>query len=144
MISLSYGFIAGGIGGIVMAILIHLAPLIASKKYLPDIDKYFFLGRHFSAREVHLFGIFIQLALSVIFGGIYILLVDQKIIFHDFHYVSILFYGVLVWLAKGAILTPLLGAGFFGAKQGKYVWLEMFIIHQIYALVFWLAVNLYV
>ncbi|NIS38557.1 hypothetical protein GWN91_05290, partial [Candidatus Saccharibacteria bacterium] len=62
----------------------------------------------------------------------------------DFHYLSILFFGVLIWLLKGIIVSPLLGIGFFGIKESKYAWFEMFVIHQIYAVIFWLAIHLYV
>jgi len=145
MVPLAYGFLAGGIGGMVMAMLIHLAPLVAvHKKHLPDIDSHYLLGRRFSARETHLLGILLQLAFSSLFGGVYVMLVDHHIIFNNFHYLSILLFGVLVWLLKGVILSPLLGIGFFGAKEGKYVWFEMFLIHQIYAIIFWLAIHLYV
>lgn len=129
----------------VMALLIHLAPLISvSGKKLPDIDSHYFLNRRFSHRETHLLGILIQLVLSSIFGALYVFLVDRGVIFHDFHYISILFFGVLVWFGKGLLVTPLLGIGFFGIKEGKMVWLEMFLIHQVYALMFWLAIHLYV
>jgi hypothetical protein len=145
MIPISYGLLAGGIGGMVMAVLIHLAPLVTvHKKHLPDIDSHYFFGRRFSERETHLLGILVQLVLSALFGGIYVLLVDYKIIFTDFHYLSILFFGVLIWFLKGLIILPLLGIGLFGAKEGKWVWLEMFLLHQIYAFVFWLAIKLYV
>ena len=145
MVSLSFGFLAGGIGGMVMALLIHIAPLISVHgKRLPDIDSHYLLNRRFSHRETHLLGILIQLALSSIFGALYVFLVDKGWLFHDFHYISILFYGMLVWLVKGLVITPLLGIGFFGIKQGKLVWFEMFLVHQIYAFMFWLAIHLYV
>jgi len=145
MIPIAYGLLAGGIGGMVMALLIHIAPLITiHKKHLPDIDSHYFLGRRFSARETHMLGILLQLGLSTVFGGIYVLLVDYGIIFKDFHYLSILFFGVLIWLLKGIIVSPLLGIGFFGIKESKYAWFEMFVIHQIYAVIFWLAIHLYV
>lgn len=128
----------------IMALLIHLAPFIAfNKKHLSDIDSHYFLGRRFSARETHMLGILLQLGLSTVFGGVYVLLVDYGIIFRDFHYLSILFFGVLIWLLKGLAISPLLGIGFFGAKENKYAWFEMFVLHQIYAVIFWLAIHLY-
>lgn len=145
MIPLLYGVLAGGIGGMVMAVLIHLAPLFSYHgEKLPDIDSHYLLNRRFSHREMHLFGIFMQLGFSAIFGGVYVMLVNYNILFHDFHYLSILFYGVLVWLVKGLIVTPILGIGFFGVKEGKYVWFEMFLLHQIYGFIFWLAMKIYV
>ena len=126
-----------------MALLIHLATLISVRgKHLPDIDAHYLFGRKYSAREAHVLGIFIQLALSTVFGGIYVLLVNNSIFFQDFGYLNIALFGVLVWLVKGLGMTPLLGIGFFGAKEGKYVWFEMFVIHQIYALAFYISITL--
>lgn len=145
MLEIGQGLVAGGVGGIVMAILIHLAPLFSYHGHkMPDIDSHYLLNRRFSHQETHLFGIFLQLALSSLFGALYVLSVNHRIFFHDYHYISILFFGVLVWLAKGLIITPLLGIGFFGRKEGRYVWFEMFLLHQIYALFFWLAIKLYI
>ena len=143
MIPISYGIVAGGIGGVVMAILIHLATLISVRgKHLPDIDAHYLFGRKYSAREAHILGIFIQLAFSTVFGGIYVLFVNYNILFQNFDYLYIVLFGVLVWFLKGLIITPLLGIGFFGAKEGKYVWFEMFITHQIYALAFYVSITL--
>jgi len=143
MLPISYGIVAGGMAGIVMAILIHLATLVSVRgKHLPDIDAHYLLGRKYSAREAHLLGILIQLALSALFGGIYVMLVDYGIVFKNFDYIDIALFGVLVWFLKGLILTPLLGIGFFGVKEGKYVWFEMFVVHQIYALAFYVSVHL--
>jgi hypothetical protein len=145
MIPIAYGLVAGGIAGMVKSVLIHLAPLIVvNKKHLPDIDNHFFLGKRFTRRETHFLGILTQLFFSTIFGGLYVLLVDKGIIFENYHYLSILFYGVMVWFLKGALVLPFLGVGFFGVKQGKYVWFELFLMHQIYAIIFWLAMHLYV
>jgi len=145
MIPITYGLVAGGIGGVVMAILIHLAPLVVyHKKHLPDIDAHYFFGRKFSERETHLLGILIQFVLSAIFGGVYVMLVKLGIVFDGFDYLHIALFGVVVWFIKGVIITPLLGVGFFAAKEGKYVWFEMFLLHQIYALIFWATINLYI
>lgn len=143
MLPISYGIVAGGIAGIIMAILIHLAMLVSVRgKHLPDIDAHYLFGRKYSAREAHLLGILIQLALSAVFGGVYVMLVDYAIVFKNFDYIDIALFGVLVWFLKGLIVTPLLGIGFFGAKEGKYVWFEMFITHQIYALAFYVSIHL--
>ena len=85
----------------------------------------------------------LQLFMSTIFGGGYLLLSRLSFTPFDWSGFSYVIYVIIFYLTIGGILFPTLRLGLFGRREGKYVPLELFIAHSLYGFCFYLAVNLF-
>ncbi len=128
--------------GFVLSIPAIIAEIKHRTENLPllvDIHKWF--GRKYTPGEVFAIGLLIHLLIATLFGGLYVLLQSIDFtagVFVDYQIASLLSYSVVFWLFVGLILFPVLGLGFFGRREGSFVWLELLITHILLGVGFWL------
>lgn len=96
--------------------------------------------------EVFLIGLLLYIIIGFLFGLVYILFVEQGWLFvthAPFTLLSLIVYALLSWIVAGVVIYPALRMGFFGAKEGKHVWIETLASHFILGLGLWLLVQYY-
>jgi len=128
--------------GFVLSIPATIAEIRHRTDNLPllvDIHKWF--GRKFTPGEVFAIGLLTHLLIATLFGGLYVFLQGYSFtaqIFVDYQIASLLSYSIAFWVFVGVILFPILGLGFFGRREGRFVWLELLITHILLGVGFWL------
>ncbi len=133
------GLVIGLVLSIPSIVIELVRPQVKNLPLLIDID--IVPGRR-TGFEFEL-SLLLQLFMSTIFGGGYLLLSRVALLPFDWSGFSYALYVILFYLTIGGILFPILQLGFFGRREGKHVPLELFLAHSLYGFCFYLAVNLF-
>ena len=90
---------------------------------------------------VYATGIVIHLVTSIVLGIIYVLI--ARLVCMEFRTIwAIIVYVMILWLAMLFTALPLAGQGFLGNKISRYAWLEQLILHIVFGVSFWWALEL--
>jgi hypothetical protein len=95
-------------------------------------------------RELFFVGLFVHVVLCVLFGLIYVILVEQSWLFITrmaYSLISLIVYALCAWVVTGAIVFPLIGFGFFGRKENGAVWAEVLGTYLLLGVSMWLVVQ---
>jgi fructose-specific phosphotransferase system IIC component len=145
--------LGGSLGGLVAFFLaipaivleINQSGRVKNAPVLVDVKTIFGLKiRH--RHEVFFIGLLLHLVTGFLFGLVYIVFVHQKWLFvtqSPYTFSSIIIYALLSWVVAGTVLYPLLRMGWFGLKEGRYVWMETIISHVVIGLGLWLLIQYY-
>lgn len=144
--------LAGALGGL-LAFFFAVPAIITEiihqgkEKDLPLlVDVKTLWGHKVSQKSVFFLGLLLHLILGFGFGFLYPVFVTQgwKGFFsHLYTFLSLLVYIVVFWLVIQVGLFPLLGFGFFGKKEGAFVWLETLISLLLIGLGLWVLIQYY-
>ena len=130
----------------VPAIILEIVQRGKVKRLPLLVDVKTIFHRKLHKEEVFLVAVLLQMVIGILFGAAYILfashgwlLVTQS----PYSLLSLIVFACCSFVFTGVILFPLLGMGFFGRKEGKFVWLEMLSSFLLLGFVLWLAVQYY-
>ncbi len=107
------------------------------------IDVEILRGRRTTRGEEMVLSHLLQLFMSTIFGAGYVLLARIPLVPFIFSGPTISLYVLIFYLSIGGVLFPLLGLGYFGRNEGRYVPLELLMAHALYGFCFYVAANLF-
>ncbi|MFC1983236.1 hypothetical protein ACFLV5_05600 [Chloroflexota bacterium] len=139
------GLVAGLIAGILMGIATEIGYRLGLlKSNLVIVDGSFalrFMNRSESSIAVYVLGTLIHLVTSMVFGIVYVILAmpfgfDTRMILAIFVYVFVL------WISMLLFALPVAGQGIMGKKISRMVWAEQLVLHIIFGLGFWWALEL--
>ena len=127
-------FLAASIGGLVAfifstpAILLEMIGRgrVQNLPLLVDIKTIF--GRRLEQGEIFFAAVFFYVASGALMAAAYVLFVNQDWLFitrSPYSFLSLIIFSVGSWIVLGGLLMPALRMGFFGAKEGRWVWLEL-------------------
>lgn len=143
-------FLGAAIGALIGFVIAIPAIMLESMRRVRDlpilIDVKFLFGRKLTDGEVFVVSLLLHLVISTLAGGIYALFAESGWLFitnDPYALPSLLIFFAFAWIVVGSLIFPLLGLGFFGRREGKHVWLEMLIMHELLAFGYWLAVSYY-
>jgi hypothetical protein len=89
---------------------------------------------------VYLAGIAVHLVTSTSFG--LVLYIIAKILKVDASSIKIIAaYVFVLWLSMLFLALPVAGHGTLGRRLGRFVWIEQFVLHIIFALGLWVMLN---
>lgn len=138
------GLFTGFVIGLVLSAPAVVSELIRHGRNLPLLmDVRTFWGRKLDPHHVLLWSVVTHLANSAIFGAAAPLLVRAGVFSPLYLLPEILIYGAAFYLIASVIVFPILGFGFFGHKEGEWVWLELLLAHLLYAVLYWGAAQLF-
>ncbi len=138
------GIFLGAVVGLIIALPVIISEIFRRGKNLPLIVDIETIGdKKNTPMEVFVMSLLAHEAMAMLFGGLYMGLVDAGIYFHDFTARSLATYAFLFWILIGAIVCPLISLGFFGRREGRWVWLELLIAHHLFGLGLWFAIRLF-
>ena len=145
MIWIIDGIMAGFIAGVIMGCVSQLSYWFGIlKSHLIVIDGEFALRKikqNTTAPAVYATGIVIHLVTSIVFGIIYVLI--ARLVGMEFRTIwAITVYVMILWLAMLFTALPLAGQGFLGNKISRYAWLEQLILHIVFGVSFWWALEI--
>jgi len=132
------------LAGIITAIPGFLSELGKKK---PDnipllVDVKSFWGKKLSNGEVFWLGFAIHLLMAALFGALYELIAVKSFV-RPYHIDNLMVYASFFWLFVGGVIFPIVGLGLFGKKEGKWVWLELLVVHHLFAIFVWLEIFLF-
>jgi hypothetical protein len=131
------------VAGLILAIPAIIAELGKPPADVPlFVDVRSFWGKHLTKREAFWFGLLIHFIMVSFFGVLYEHVVIQGVV-PPYRLGGLLAYASGFWVVVGAVIFPLVGLGFFGRKEGKFVWLELLVVHHLLALLMWLTVLVF-
>lgn len=131
------GMFTGLVIGLIFSIPSFVSETLRHRRNLPLLmDVRTFWGKTISEENVFLISVAVHLLLAVIFGGVYPLLAEIGLV-SSFTLPALLIYGLVFYLLFGLLVAPALRIGFFGSKEGHFVWLELLVSFILYALGFW-------
>lgn len=138
------GFLAGAFSGAFMGLVSHTCfRLGLFKSSLIVIDGSFFfrtLRLQGSPSLTLGTGFVIHLVTSGIFGALYVAATGYfEFTTLSFPLVSI--YVLLLWLSMLFIALPAAGEGMLGNKSGHFAWLEQFILHMIFLVLYFIVLK---
>jgi hypothetical protein len=135
----SFGIAPGLIAGFFMGLCSEIGyRLNIFQSSLIYIDGTFFTrttGVTLGRGAIYALGVIIHLFTSVVFGvgyAVLLILLRPEInpVLFVCGYMFLLYLGMLV------VALPVAGQGFLGRRLGRFTWLEQFVVHIVYALVF--------
>jgi len=143
--------LAGALAGLIATLLsiptIILEIMEQGKiKNLPLlVDIKILWGKACSRYLIFYISLLFHILLGFIFGFLYLFFEIQFASFLGgfFSFYSLLFFILLFWFFVGSCIFPLLGAGFFGQKEGRHVWLELLISFGLIGGFLWLIMHYY-
>lgn len=136
------GFLAGIIMGLASEILYRLKIF---KSSLLLVDGMFFIrSLRIKPSDAALYaaGIPIHLITSSVFGGIYII-ISAILKINALSPYAISFYFFIMWLSMLFIALPVAGQGIFGNRLHRSTWLEQLILHIIFGLAYFEALQMF-
>lgn len=136
------GAVAGMSAGAIMIFLSHVAPRFGAGNFIRDIDQPQVFGREISRREAHLLGVLVHLCLTLVFGIVYALLVDQGLI-KDFRILPILSYSIAIAFFIGLIVMPIEGHGLFGRKHDNWFMVDVILTNIFWGFLYFALVGLW-
>ncbi len=114
--------------------------------FLVDID--FWRGKKLTDRESFLLGLLIHLCLGLFFGLAYPFygqLVEVAWGWWpnplSFSWLSLLYFVIDLFFLQNIIVLPFLGAGLFGRKEARFIWLETLITLLLFAFLYGAVVH---
>jgi len=135
------GFLAGIIMGLTSEILYRLKIF---KSSLLLVDGMFFIrSLRIKPSDAALYaaGIPIHLLTSSVFGGVYII-ISAILKFDAYSPYPVSFYFFIMWLSMLFIALPVAGQGIFGKKLNRSTWMEQLILHMIFGLAYFKALQI--
>ena len=126
---------AGILAGFGMAAAMGLGAQIGLFKInLPFVDGKFFFKDKFGDRVTYLFGLVIHTGTSISFAIGYALF--RQYVSPGWSWQTAgAAWTVILWLAFGLTVSPVTGYGLFGAKAGRWTWLELLLTHCVYGVI---------
>lgn len=109
--------------------------------FLMDVET--FWGRKLSEGWVIISSALVHLGMSTLYGAFVPLLVLGGILSPLLPLRELLVYSVCFNIFIGTIALPITGFGFFGHKEGSFVWLELLVTHIMYAFAHWALFQLF-
>lgn len=91
-------------------------------------------GHPLKKQEIFWVGLLLHLVIGMLFGAVYVLFVEEGWLFvthRPYTFLSFIVYGFLSWIFAGLVLYPLLQMGFFGRREGSFIWLETLVSHML-------------
>jgi hypothetical protein len=91
-------------------------------------------GHPLKKQEIFWVGLLLHLVIGMLFGAVYVLFVEAGWLFvthRPYTFLSFIVYGFLSWIFAGLVLYPLLQMGFFGRREGSFIWLETLVSHML-------------
>ncbi len=138
--SVFVGGMAGAIAGTVLLVLSHLAPKLGANVYVRDLDQVCILGHDCSHREAHAIGILLHLLLSLLFGALYALGMQEG--FLALQPLTLALYALALTVFVGGVVMPLEGHGFFGVKEDTWFTADLLITNVLWVALFGLFFSL--
>jgi hypothetical protein len=142
--SASEGIVAGILAGIFMGIVSEIGyRLGALRSSLPIVDGSFaakLLRIKLETGRMYALGAIVHLVTSAIFGIVYYALALAL----DFDPTSpgvITVYVAILWLSMLFMALPVAGQGFLGSKMGRFASLEQLVLHIVFGIGFWWALE---
>lgn len=127
------------------AVVLELRERGKSKKDLPLlVDVKTIFGVRLRGMEIFWAGILIHLVMGFLFGFLYEPFAQMDFIrsfVSPYTLASLMVYTGVVWLATIGVCFPLFGMGFFGRREGKWVWLEVLISLMLLAFGSWIIIQ---
>ncbi len=133
---------AGASAGGILLFLSHVMPRFAAGNYIRDLDQPHVLGRAITRREAHFVGVFFHLLISVVFAGLFGLLVTEGLI-RDFSFWPLMLWGVVVTIFVGGVVLPLEGHGIFGIKEDVWFPLDLLVTNILWSILFWWLMKMW-
>lgn len=138
------GLFLGAVVGLIIALPAIISEIFRRGATLPILIDIETVGKkHYKPREVFILSLAAHEAMALLFGGLYMFLVRVGWRFHDFTLASLGEYAFYFWFFIGGIVCPLIRLGFFGRREGRWVWLELLIAHHLFGLGLWAALRLF-
>ncbi|HUV52979.1 MAG TPA: hypothetical protein VMW64_07875 [Dehalococcoidia bacterium] len=141
---LAEGVAAGVIAGAFMVVVSEIGyRLGVFKSSLIIIDGSFAVRRLKmldNQTVVYVFGTFVHLVTSAIFGLVYSLF-PRFIDFDAREIYALAPYVFFLWVAMLFVALPIAGQGILGGKSGRFTWLEQLVIHAVFGVGFWWALG---
>ncbi len=138
------GLFLGAAIGLVIALPAIVAEICRRDRNLPIlVDVHACWGQTCKRSEVFWLSLFVHELMAMAFGGLYMLLLIRQWYFLDFRLLALLEYAIYFWLVYGGIVLPLARLGFFGRREGRWVWLELLIAHHLLGFGLWLTLELF-
>ena len=138
------GFLAGAFSGAFMGLISHTCfRLGLFKSSLIVIDGSFFfrtLNVQSSPSLSLGTGFVIHLVTSGIFGALYVAATGY-FGFSTLSFPLMSVYVLLLWLSMLFIALPVAGEGMYGKKSGHFAWLEQFILHVIFLVLYFVVLK---
>lgn len=128
------GAVTGFGAGAILLFIAHVAPRIGAGAFVRDVDELRVFGRMYSRREGHLIGVFLHLALSFVFGGIFAIAVDQGV-FPGYSTAPLALYAIVLTVFMGGVVMPIEGHGLFGIREDAW-----FPVDLAFTNILWVAV----
>jgi hypothetical protein len=120
------GAYAGGMAGVILTLLAHVAPFFGAGNFIRDLDEPCVFRHMLSRREAHLLGVFVHLLVCTSAGILFAYAVGRSWL-PDFQVIPMLAYALLLLSFLGIVVMPLEGHGFFGRKHDAWFVLDVFL-----------------
>lgn len=132
--------------GLIIGFIFSLPAMIGEAqrpegRMLLVVDVETFWGRRLGQYQVMLWSAVLHLGMSTLYGAFVPLLVLQGIMSPLLTLPELVLYSVGFNIFIGAIALPATGFGWFGYKEGGFVWLELLITHLLYGITHWILVH---
>lgn len=132
------GLFTGLVIGTLFALPIMIREALHPETRMPFLmDVETFWGKKLSEGMVIFSSAIVHLGMSTLYGGFVPLLVRAGLIAPVFPLWNLLGYSIAFNLSMGLVALPAVGFGFFGHKEGPFVWFELLVTHLMYAFAFW-------
>jgi hypothetical protein len=133
---------AGALAGSAMLLLAHLAPFFGAGNFIKELEDPHIFQKPISHREGQLIGVLIHLVLSMLFAGVYALLVEHAWV-KGFELVPLILWSVVMTIFVGGVILPLEGHGIFGLKEDAWFPVDLLLANALWAVLFWWFLRLW-
>ena len=138
------GIFTGFVIALVLATPAVVAETSRHARELPLLmDVKTFWGAKLTPHQGVVWSVATHLMTSALFGASIPFLVSLGIITPLYLLGEIMLFSLAFYLITSLAVFPLVGFGFFGHKEGSFVWLELLLTNLLYGFLFWAAANLF-
>lgn len=139
------GIFTGFVIGLLMATPSVVFELVRHSKELPLLmDITTFWGVKLTREQTLFWSIAVHLVTSALFGALIPFFVSVGALSPLYVFGEIIMFSFAFFLITGCVIFPIVGFGFFGKKEGEFVWLELLLTNLLYGTLFWAAAHLLV
>lgn len=134
----------GAVAGLIVALPAIWSEIFRRGKNLPIlVDVHACWGGKCHDGEVFTLSFFTHMMTAIGFGGFYMVFYLLGWGIYDFNLGTLLVYTIFFWLVISLVIFPLVGIGWFGKREGRWVWAESLMGYVLIAVVFWGILQLF-